>query len=106
MPNKYEGRPVKVTIGQAAEVELPPRVFRGHVSGYLFDSDKTFLLPNALGCAKELLALCDEHPTTSMLVIGHTDDTGSEEHNRALSEERAIVVAAFLAKDRPEFPGR
>jgi outer membrane protein OmpA-like peptidoglycan-associated protein len=33
-----------------------------------------------------------------ILVIGHTDNTGSAEYNQALSEQRAMVVVSLLAK--------
>ncbi|MBY0432970.1 MAG: OmpA family protein, partial [Cyclobacteriaceae bacterium] len=36
------------------------------------------------------------HPTLEVLVSGHTDNTGTERHNVALSTRRAEVVAEYL----------
>lgn len=90
---------MSVQIGHQAIVELPPRVFRGHVHGAMFDLDKSFVLPDAVSCMREVKAFYAEHPGFSVLIVGHTDRTGSEEHNRKLSEERARAVAAFLTED-------
>ena len=37
-----------------------------------------------------------EYPQTNVVIEGHTDDTGSTEHNQGLSERRAEAVAAVL----------
>jgi outer membrane protein OmpA-like peptidoglycan-associated protein len=37
-----------------------------------------------------------EYPKTAVVVQGHTDSTGSEQHNQALSERRARSVETFL----------
>lgn len=99
MGERYRGKPVGVTIGQQTIVELPPRIFRGHVTGAMFDIDKSFLLPDAVGCVREIKSFYDDHPKFAVLVVGHTDRTGSDDHNRKLSEERASAVAAFLTDD-------
>jgi len=99
MAERYKAKPVSVTVGQKAIVELPPRVFRGHVTGCMFDRDKSFVLPEALRCIREIKAFHDDHPKFAVLVVGHTDRTGSDDHNRKLSEERARVVAALLTDD-------
>jgi len=96
---RYAKQPVSVTIGQAKIIELAPRVFRGHLTGAMFDRDKTFLLPDAVPGMRELKAFYDRHPGAAILVVGHTDRTGADAHNRALSEERAQAVVAFLTDD-------
>jgi len=37
-----------------------------------------------------------EYPKTAILAQGHTDSTGSEEHNQDLSERRAQAVSNYL----------
>ena len=39
----------------------------------------------------------NEYPNTYIDVLGHTDSTGSEQYNQALSERRADAVASYLA---------
>ena len=38
----------------------------------------------------------NKYPETNIVIEGHTDDTGSDEYNMALSEKRAKAVKAFL----------
>ncbi|MFZ1946249.1 MAG: OmpA family protein, partial [bacterium] len=38
-----------------------------------------------------------EYPDTNILLEGHTDATGSDEHNLSLSRERAQSVSNYLA---------
>jgi outer membrane protein OmpA-like peptidoglycan-associated protein len=90
---------VKVTIGRSQSVEIPPRVFRGRLTGFLFETDKTFLLPSAMNGIRGLKSFYDEHPGLAVLVSGHTDTVGPTDYNRGLSAERADMIAAFLRND-------
>jgi outer membrane protein OmpA-like peptidoglycan-associated protein len=85
-----------ITIGSTKQVELPPRVFRGRLTGFLFDTDKCFVLPGSLSGIKEIKRFYDEHPGLEVLVTGHADKTGDDAHNLTLSEERAASLASFL----------
>ena len=44
----YERTPLTLATGAAHTVKLPPRVMRGRLTGFLFDTNKTFILPAAL----------------------------------------------------------
>jgi outer membrane protein OmpA-like peptidoglycan-associated protein len=92
---KYQSG-VGITIGSPKTLTLPPRVFRGRLTGMLFDTDKAFLLPFALSAIKELKLFYDDHPGLSVLVTGHADRAGSADYNRDLSVERAESIEAFL----------
>jgi outer membrane protein OmpA-like peptidoglycan-associated protein len=83
-------------IGTPSVVKLPPRVFRARMTGFLFDTDKTFLLPLAMDRIRRLRELCDAHPGAEVLVTGHTDTVDTPAHNLELSCERADSIAAFL----------
>lgn len=80
-------------------VVFQPRVSRARLAGLLFDTNKAFLLPSALQHITSLRALYDEHPESSLLIVGHTDTTGDPSFNDPLSVERARAVAAFLTDD-------
>jgi outer membrane protein OmpA-like peptidoglycan-associated protein len=83
-------------IGACTTVELPPRIWRGRLRGLLFDTDKTFLLPQALPGLRNLRLFYDQFPDLSVLVDGHADRAGDAGYNEALSDERARSIAAFL----------
>jgi outer membrane protein OmpA-like peptidoglycan-associated protein len=40
-----------------------------------------------------------EYDKTEIIVMGHTDATGSDEHNQKLSENRAASVSRFLQQN-------
>ena len=39
----------------------------------------------------------EKYPDTYLMIEGHTDDTGADDYNMALSEKRANAVADFLS---------
>ena len=49
-----------------------------------------------VGQMKELEALIEEHPGSKLLIFGHTDQVGSAEYNKHLSERRSKSVYAFI----------
>lgn len=66
-------------------------------SGLLFDVDKAVLKPASKENLSNLAGILNKYPDTDILLEGHTDATGSDEHNMTLSEQRAKSVANFLA---------
>ncbi|MGD1047383.1 MAG: OmpA family protein [Candidatus Krumholzibacteriaceae bacterium] len=66
-------------------------------SGILFDVDKAELKPVAKDNLTKMATILNKYPDTNVLIEGHTDSTGTYEHNLALSKERAQSVANFLA---------
>ena len=65
-------------------------------SGILFDIDKTDVKPVAQTSLKKLAVSLQNNPQTNMLVVGHTDSTGTAAHNMDLSIRRAEAVKSFL----------
>ncbi len=67
-----------------------------------FDSDILFAVDSAVLSADSKRSLDEfaqvmmDYPKTGILVQGHTDSTGSEAHNQALSERRAQSVMSHL----------
>jgi outer membrane protein OmpA-like peptidoglycan-associated protein len=66
-------------------------------SGILFDIDKATLRPASQVAIQKMAAVLNKYPDTNILLEGHTDATGSDEHNLNLSRERAQSVANYLA---------
>lgn len=65
-------------------------------SGVLFDVDQATISTDAQSKIKELAQVFTKYPDSYILIEGHTDATGTPEHNMALSERRAKAVAEFL----------
>ena len=66
-------------------------------SGILFDFDSDALKSNARANLTELAQSLQRHPDVDVLIVGHTDATGSDAHNMSLSERRAASAANYLA---------
>lgn len=66
-------------------------------SGLLFDVDKSELKPASRQNLTELAVILNKYPDTNILLEGHTDATGTDEHNRELSIRRANSVSTYLA---------
>lgn len=65
-------------------------------SDVLFDVDSASLGGGAQGTLSQVAQVLHDYPKTAVVVHGHTDATGSEAHNQALSERRASSVESFL----------
>ena len=65
-------------------------------SGILFDVDKAQLRPAAKENLEELARVLNKYDDTEIMVQGHTDATGGDQHNLALSKDRAQSVGGFL----------
>jgi outer membrane protein OmpA-like peptidoglycan-associated protein len=65
-------------------------------SGILFDIDKTNVKPVAQTSLKKLAVSLQNNPQTNILIVGHTDSTGTAAHNMDLSVRRAGSVKSFL----------
>lgn len=66
-------------------------------SGILFDVNKATLKPASMDNLKKLASILQKYEDTNILLEGHTDNTGSDEHNLELSRLRSQSVANYLA---------
>ena len=66
----------------------------------LFDVDESELRPDAEQALTDVLAVLLEYPEATLLIEGHTDASGTPEHNRQLSEARAVAVREWLKSRR------
>ncbi|SAL79447.1 ompA family protein [Caballeronia peredens] len=95
-PNRDEEIALNQQVGievtqtkEGVQVRLPDRV--------LFDFDKSDLRADS-GPAVQRAVVLLRRSKKSVIVEGHTDNTGTHEYNQALSEERATSVAGALEK--------
>lgn len=65
-------------------------------SDVLFAVDSASLSGDARGALGQAATVMKEYDKTAVIVQGHTDSTGSEEHNQGLSERRADSVEREL----------
>jgi outer membrane protein OmpA-like peptidoglycan-associated protein len=66
-------------------------------SGILFDIDKATLRNASRKNLRDLAEILEKYEDTNILIEGHTDNTGTDEHNLELSRQRAQSVANYLA---------
>ena len=66
-------------------------------SGILFDTDKADLKPEAQSNLQKLATSLQNNQNTNILIVGHTDNTGSDSHNMDLSVRRAESVKSYIA---------
>ena len=65
-------------------------------SGLLFDFDSDRIKAEAANNLRNLASSLGEYPNTSLLIVGHTDATGSDSYNQTLSERRARSAGMYL----------
>jgi len=80
-------------------------------SGILFAVNQSTLQSAGQQNLRDLAASLEEYEGTEVLVVGHTDSTGDESYNQALSERRAdsartFLIGAGLESDRVRAMGR
>ncbi|WP_139113165.1 OmpA family protein [Mucilaginibacter sp. PPCGB 2223] len=86
---------IKQTVPGAEVVREGEGIIVKFSSGILFDIDKTNLQPQAKTDITQLAASLRSNPETNILVVGHTDNTGTAAHNMDLSVRRAEAVKAY-----------
>lgn len=73
----------------------------GHaaVYGITFDTDSATIKPESAQAIGEIAKLLKGDPALKIFVVGHTDATGSVDHNLKLSQDRAQAVLQALVRD-------
>ena len=68
-------------------------------SGLLFAYDSDDITGDARTNLQNLAESLRNYSDTDVLIVGHTDATGSDNYNQGLSERRAAAAANFLASN-------
>lgn len=88
---QLRGTGVGVTrVGNEITLNMP-----GNVT---FASDSADLNPGFFGVLDSVGVVLKQYDKTVIEVAGHTDSTGSHEHNQSLSERRAATVGTYLER--------
>jgi outer membrane protein OmpA-like peptidoglycan-associated protein/tetratricopeptide (TPR) repeat protein len=66
------------------------------LNNIFFEFDSYLLKQESKAELNKLVAFMNEYPGLKVEIGGHTDDRGSDEYNKILSENRAIAVRDFL----------
>jgi outer membrane protein OmpA-like peptidoglycan-associated protein len=65
-------------------------------SGLLFDTDSDVIKGDARTNLDALAASLSKYSKSDLMIVGHTDATGSDSHNMALSKRRAASASRYL----------
>ena len=70
----------------------------GHVAlyGIYFDTDSSVPRPESEATLENILQMLTENTSLKLEIQGHTDNSGSADHNATLSDARAASVVAWL----------
>lgn len=74
--------------------------------GILFDTDQATIKPESKATLEEIAKLLKQETNLSLHLVGHTDNTGSFEHNLDLSKRRADAVKTALTNEYGISSGR
>ncbi|QNL51310.1 OmpA family protein [Olivibacter sp. SDN3] len=102
---------IERTVDGAEVVKAGEGIIVKFDSGILFGFDQTDLRAEAQTNIKNLVKSLNDNPDTDILVIGHTDNKGTEQYNQGLSERRANAVKNYavsqgLASGRVKTEGK
>jgi outer membrane protein OmpA-like peptidoglycan-associated protein len=90
-----EGTPVDIDIA-LQKIKVGESVVLNNV---FFESDKYELKPESASELSVVMKLLEKNPSMKIEIGGHTDNTGTEEQNKKLSENRAKSVYDYLVKN-------
>lgn len=97
-----EGKPREQKMVTVAAPEMARAIAStGRIAlyGILFDFDQATVKPESAPTLTEIAALLAADPKLRLLVVGHTDNQGSLDYNRGLSQRRAEAVVSALGRD-------
>ena len=86
---------------EGASKQMAAQLERGEkarIYGIHFDLDSDAIRDDSKAALDAIAGLARENPAWRFVIEGHTDATGTPEHNVALSERRAAAVKAWLVK--------
>lgn len=86
---------IKQSIPNAEVIREGEGIIVKFDSGILFDVNQNTLKINARSNIESLATSLKNNPETTVLIVGHTDATGTDAYNLKLSERRAAAVRSY-----------
>ena len=87
----------EITAGAIRVEKLPnDQLLVGMTGETTFEVDSDQIKPGFYSTMDRISAIVNKYGKTELVVAGHTDNTGSVEHNLQLSERRAGSVAGYM----------
>lgn len=93
--NRTQGQPADV-CGEPDLLDALEQSGSATLYGIHFETDSDRLTGDAAPTLQKVLAVLQRSEGLLLQVVGHTDSTASDEHNRGLSQRRADAVVAWL----------
>jgi len=91
----------EIKTGQARVEKLPNDVVRiTMTSQTAFDTNSANIKSGFESTMDKLADVMVRYGKTTLTIVGHTDDVGSNAYNQSLSERRALSVAEYLEQKR------
>jgi outer membrane protein OmpA-like peptidoglycan-associated protein len=91
-----QAKELKQDIPGATIVRVGEGIAVTFASGLLYDVDSDRIRTEAASNLRNLASSLGKFPNTDLLIVGHTDGTGTTEHNQGLSQRRAIAASDYL----------
>jgi len=91
----------EIQAGQARVETMPNHVVRITMTNQTaFDTNSSVIKPGFDSTMDKLADVVVRYGKTTLTVVGHTDNVGSNEYNQKLSERRAHAVAQYFESKR------
>ncbi len=89
----------KVGIGSPDDIQKGiEQIGKVELAGVFFDHNKATIKPDSKNTLDIIAQYLSANPSNKFFVVGHTDNTGSFDHNKTLSQQRAKAVVNALIK--------
>jgi outer membrane protein OmpA-like peptidoglycan-associated protein len=91
----------EIQAGQASVEKLPNNVVRVTMTSQTaFETNSSDVKPGFNSTMDKVADVVVRYAKTTLTVVGHTDNVGSNDYNQKLSERRAHTVAQYLESKR------
>ncbi len=90
----------EISSGMISIEQMPNNELLVRMTGATtFEIDSDRIQPGFFSTMDKISAIVRKYGKTELMIAGHTDSTGSAEHNQLLSERRAGAVAGYMESD-------